>query len=60
MTDETAEYDDFLTDLQSVVAQRVEELRARQSAETPAAFNDDEKVVRVWPELSGRIMEEFR
>jgi hypothetical protein len=60
MTDETTEYDDFLTDLQSVVAQRVEELRARQSAETPAAFNDDEKVVRVWPELSGRIMEEFR
>jgi hypothetical protein len=58
--DESAEYDDFLTDLQSVVAQRVEELRARQSAETPAAFNDDEKVVREWPELTGRIMEEFR
>jgi hypothetical protein len=60
MADETAEYDDFLTDLQSVVAQRVEELRARQSAETPAAFADDEKVVREWPELSGRIMDEFR
>lgn len=60
MADESGEYDEFLTDLQSVVAQRVEELRARQSAETPAAFNDDEKVVRVWPELAGRIMEEFR
>ncbi|HEY8312273.1 MAG TPA: hypothetical protein VIG47_17025 [Gemmatimonadaceae bacterium] len=60
MPDESAEYDDFLTDLQSVVAQRVEELRARQSAETPAAFNDDEKVVREWPEATGRIMEEFR
>ncbi len=60
MVDESAEYDDFLTDLQSVVAQRVEELRARQSAATPAAFNDDEKVVREWPELSGRIIEEFR
>jgi hypothetical protein len=60
MADESGEYDDFLTDLQSVVAQRVEELRARQSAETPPAFDDDEKVVREWPELTGRIMEEFR
>jgi hypothetical protein len=54
------EYDSFLTDLQSVVAERVEELRARQSAETPAAFADDEKVVREWPELAGRIIEESR
>ena len=60
MTDQPGEYDDFLTDLQSVVAQRVEELRARQSAQTPAAFNDEEKVVRDWPEIAGRIMEEFR
>jgi hypothetical protein len=60
MADESEEYDDFLTDLQSVVAERVEQLRARQSAETPATFNDDEKVVREWPELAGRIMEEFR
>ncbi len=60
MADESAEYDDFLTDLQSVVAQRVEELRARQSSHTPAAFTDDEKIVREWPELAGRIIEEFR
>lgn len=60
MTDEPGEYDDFLTDLQSVVAQRVEELRARQSAQTPPAFSDEEKIVREWPELAGRIMEEFR
>lgn len=60
MPGDSAEYDSFLTDLKSVVAERVEELRARQSAEPPAAFNDDEKVVRDWPELAGRIMEEFR
>ncbi|MDQ2890234.1 MAG: hypothetical protein M3R65_06715 [Gemmatimonadota bacterium] len=60
MAEESAEYDDFLADLQSVVAERVEELRARQSAHTPSAFNDDEKIVREWPELSGRIIEEFR
>ncbi len=60
MADESAEYDTFLTDLQSVVAERVEELRARQSAQTPPAFDDNEKVVREWPELAGRIMEEFR
>ncbi|MGI8546477.1 MAG: hypothetical protein ACR2M1_03950 [Gemmatimonadaceae bacterium] len=54
------EYDDFLSDLQAVVAERVEELRARQSAESPAAFRDDEKVVRDWPEMGGRVMEEVR
>jgi hypothetical protein len=58
--DSTAEYDDFLQDLQSVVAERVEEIRARQSAQTPRAFQDDEKVVRDWPELSGRVVEEPR
>lgn len=57
---ESADYDNFLTDLQEVVAQRVEELRARQSAETPAAFQDDEKVVREWPELAGRVIDELR
>jgi hypothetical protein len=56
----TAEYDDFLEDLQSVVAERVEELRARQSALTPRAFLDDEKVVRDWPDLTGRVVEEPR
>ena len=56
----SGEYDDFLEDLQSVVAERVEELRARQSAMTPSAFIDDEKVVRDWPELAGRIVEEYR
>ena len=60
MTDESGEYDDFLTDLQSVVAHRVEELRAAQAAQTPPAFTDDEKVVRDWPEISGRIVEELR
>lgn len=60
MAEESGEYDDFLTDLQSVVAERVEELRARQSAQTPPAFTDDEKVVREWPEITGRIMEELR
>jgi hypothetical protein len=54
------EYDDFLEDLQSVVAERVEELRKRQSALTPKVFLDDEKVVREWPELSGRIIEDLR
>jgi hypothetical protein len=57
---ESGDYDNFLTDLQEVVAQRVEELRARQSAETPADFLDDEKVVRDWPELAGRVIEELR
>lgn len=54
------EYDDFLSDLQAVVAERVEELRARQSADSPAAFKDDDKVVREWPEMGGRVMEELR
>lgn len=54
------EYDNFLEDLQSVVAERVEELRRRQSALTPKAFLDDEKVVREWPEISGRIVEDLR
>ena len=58
--DGSVEYNDFLEDLQSVVAERVEELRARQSALTPKAFLDDDKVVRDWPELSGRIVEELR
>jgi hypothetical protein len=57
---ESTEYDNFLEDLQSVVAERVEELRARQSAITPKAFQDEEKVIRDWPELSGRIIEELR
>ncbi len=57
---ETPEYDNFLTDLQAVVAERVEELRARQSAETPPAFTDENKVVREWPEMAGRVMEEMR
>lgn len=56
----TDEYDDFLEDLQSVVAERVEELRKRQSALTPKAFLDDEKVVRDWPDLSGRVIEDLR
>lgn len=59
-TPESADYDNFLTDLQEVVAQRVEELRARQGAEPPPAFLDDEKVVRDWPELAGRVIEELR
>jgi hypothetical protein len=54
------EYDNFLEDLQSVVAERVEELRKRQSALTPKAFLDEEKVVREWPELSGRVIEDLR
>jgi hypothetical protein len=57
---EADEYDNFLEDLQSVVAERVEELRRRQSALTPKAFLDDEKVVREWPEISGRIVEDLR
>lgn len=57
---ESADYDNFVTDLQEVVAQRVEELRARQAAEPPPAFLDDEKVVRDWPELAGRVIEELR
>lgn len=57
---DTPEYDSFLTDLQAVVAERVEELRARQSAESPPAFNDENKVVREWPEMAGRVMEEMR
>ena len=56
----SSEYEDFLEDLQSVVAERVEELRARQSAKTPKAFLDDEKVVRDWPDVGGRIIEEWR
>lgn len=54
------DYDDFLSDLQSVVAARVEELRARRSAEPPPEFLDDEKVVREWLDITGRIMEELR
>lgn len=54
------EYEAFLTDLQSVVAERVEELRARRSTEPPAAFLDDDKVVREWPDPTGRILEELR
>lgn len=54
------EYESFLEDLQSVVSERVEELRTRQSAATPPTFLDPTKVVREWPDLSGRIIEEFR
>ncbi len=57
---DTPEFDNFLTDLQAVVAERVEDLRARQSADSPAAFKDEDKVVREWPEMSGRVMEEMR
>jgi hypothetical protein len=46
--------------LQSVVAERVDELRTQQSASPPQAFLDDEKVIRDWPDLAGRIIEEFR
>jgi len=58
--DGSVEYENFLEDLQSVVAERVDALRTKQSASPPKAFLDDEKVVRDWPELSGRIVEEFR
>jgi hypothetical protein len=58
--DESVEYEHFLEDLQSVVAERVDALRTRQSASPPKAFLDDNKVVRDWPELAGRIIEEFR
>jgi hypothetical protein len=58
--DPGTEYDAFLEDLQSVVAERVEQLRARQSALTPAVFVDPAKVVREWPDLAGRVIEEFR
>lgn len=54
------EYQSFLEDLQAVVSDRVEELRTRQSAATPTAFLDAAKVVREWPDLSGRIIEEFK
>lgn len=54
------EYQSFLEDLQAVVSERVEELRTRQSAATPAAFLDPAKVVREWPDLGGRIIEEFK
>ena len=61
MTDDgSVEYENFLEDLQSVVAERVEALRAQQSAMPPKAFLDPEKVVRDWPELAGRIAEEYR
>jgi len=56
----SAEYDAFLEDLQSIVAERVEEIRARQSAVTPKAFLDDEKTIREWPDVTGRIIEEYR
>jgi len=58
--DGSVEYDHFLEDLQSVIAERVDELRTKQSASPPKAFLDDEKIVRDWPELGGRIIEEFR
>ncbi|HXC25013.1 MAG TPA: hypothetical protein VNU46_03795 [Gemmatimonadaceae bacterium] len=58
--DPATEYDAFLEDLQSIVADRVEQLRARQSATPPAAFVDPAKVVRDWLELTGRVLEEFR
>jgi hypothetical protein len=57
---DSAEFESFLTDLQSVVAERVDELRTQQSASPPQAFLDDEKVIRDWPDLAGRIIEEFR
>ncbi len=59
MTDESAEYQNFLEDVQSMIAERVEVLRARQSAMTPKVFLDSEKVVRDWPELAGRILEDL-
>ena len=58
--DPLEEYEAFVEDLQSLVAERVEEIRARQSATPPAAFVDLAKVVRDWPELAGRVIEDFR
>ena len=54
------EYHSFVTDLQSVVAERVDELRTRRRASPPKAFLDSEKVISIWPELSGLIIEELR
>ena len=54
------DYDDFLEELQSAVAERVETLRARQSAVTPNVFLDREKFLRDWPDLTGRMIEEIR
>lgn len=54
------EFEGFVHDLQSVVAERVDELRTRQSASPPKAFLDLEKAVFDWPDLTGRIIEEFR
>lgn len=58
--DPLKEYEGFLEDLQSLVAERVEEIRALQSSTPPAAFADLAKVVRDWPELVGRVIEDFR
>ena len=58
--DPLTEYDSFLEDIQSIVADRVEKIRAQQSATPPAAFVDPAKVVRDWLELTGRVIEEFR
>jgi hypothetical protein len=57
---DSPEYDDFLEDLQSVVAERVEALRARQGAQTPKEFLDGEKVVLHWPDIVGHIVEDYR
>lgn len=57
---DAGEYEEFLTDLQSVIAERVEELRARRSVEPPAVFLDGDKAVREWPDVAGRIIEELR
>ncbi len=54
------EFEWFVNDLQSVVAERVDELRTRQSASPPKAFLDPEKAILDWPELPGRVIEEFR
>lgn len=54
------EFESFVKDLQSVLADRVDELRTRQSASPPRAFLDSEKVIKYWPDLSGLIIEEFR
>jgi hypothetical protein len=61
MDDQKAkEFESFVSDLQSIVAERVDELRTRQSARPPRSFLDSEKVILVWPELSGLIIEELR
>jgi hypothetical protein len=54
------DFEPFVHDLQSVSAERVDELRTQRSTNPPKAFLDSEKVVVSWPDLSGLIIEEFR